>query len=142
MPVGIRLDTREAEVYIHYLRPRARRILREIASVVATEAKYLMIHYAPERTGELKRSIVLEELPDGFAVYPTVYYAAWQDQGVCPSPGRYIPAIGKRYTREFSAMHPRRAGMHPGYKGYHYIEKTARDMRRLLRSVLARVKFT
>lgn len=72
----------------------------------------------PWITGTLARSFNPATIGRLFARwYPRVRYAKAVQYGMPPSPGRYVPAIGKRLKNGSNI------GMWPGFKGRHYMEK-------------------
>ena len=71
----------------------------------------------PVKTGNLKNSRIREVHGNTGSVIVTADYARYVNDGTGPSPGRYVPAIGKRI----------RTGMHPGIKGQHYAEIAAQN---------------
>ena len=87
------------------------------ADIIAMTMKSL----APVRSGKLSASITVEQ--EGRIVYvgPTVDYARYVSGGTRPSPGRFVPAIGKRLINPNLPSF----GMHPGIAPNRYIEETA-----------------
>ncbi len=71
----------------------------------------------PWITGELARrwSTTFNKLL--LRTKPDVQYARAVQFGMPPSPGRYVPAIGKRLKNGSNI------GMWPGFRGRHYMEK-------------------
>ena len=59
------------------------------------------VNYEVKSLGELK---ILGRVGTGVGNAESVGYAVWLEYGTRPSPGRYVPAIGKRVNN----------GMHPG----------------------------
>jgi len=94
-----------------------RRALEEAGALVKRE----METQAPVRTGALRSSITVDVEGDRAIVGPNVAYAPYVEFGTRPSPGRYVPAIGKRLVNP-ALPH---FGMHPGIKATHFVEKTA-----------------
>ena len=80
---------------------------------------------APFRNGMLAASISIERQADCVLIGPTVPYAYYVTKGTQPSPGRYVPAIGKRL------VNPRlpHFGMHPGIRANPYIAETVQSTR-------------
>lgn len=67
----------------------------------------------PVRTGFLTNSRVRILSQFFGSIIFTAPYAGYVNDGTGPSPGRYVPKLGKRI----------RTGMHPGQKGQHFIER-------------------
>jgi len=113
--------------------------VRNAAAELAIEAFTHIRRITPVRTGAMRDSYVVEDLPEGFALYSTVPYFEFVNDGVlCPSLGRYIPAIGKRYTRAYAERHPRRAGFHPGQKPQRLLSNTLEHVSRAAGEILSR----
>jgi hypothetical protein len=99
----------------------------ELIKRIIKEAGYgvesIMKKKVPVKSGRLKSSIATEIQNAGFTVIiaPHTKYAQAINYGLPPSPGRYVPAIGKRLI-------PSGRGMWPGFKGRRYIEKTKAQM--------------
>jgi len=99
------------------VRTAIQRALEEAGYAVKREMEGL----SPVRTGALKGSITVI-LGEGNAwIGPTVPYAGFVEFGTRPSPGRYVPAIGKRLVNP-ALPH---FGMHPGIRATHFVERTA-----------------
>ena len=83
----------------------------------------IMKENAPRKTGDLGRSVEMTLTDDGFGaeVGPTMEYSPHVVLGTRPSPGRYVPQIGKRL------INPRR-GMHPGNPPNPFIDETALEV--------------
>ena len=98
---------------------------------------------APFREGNLAASITIERQGDMILIGPTVPYAYYVTKGTKPSPGRYVPAIGKRLVNP-SLPH---FGMHPGIKANPYIRETldstkaafAEDLQRKMSEKISRM---
>jgi len=113
--------------------------IRNAAAEVAIEALLQIRKITPAHTGAMRNSYVVEELPEGFALYSTVPYFEFVNDGVpCPSLGRYVPAIGKRYTRAYAEQYPRRAGFHPGQKPQRLLSNTLEHVSRVSSGILNR----
>ena len=87
-------------------------------------AKYTRVGIVPFRTGKLVQSFLpqnatAENLSGSWRPY--AIYAAAVYYGMPSSPGRYVPAIGKRLTN------PNRGGfgMWPGFKANPYLDRVA-----------------
>lgn len=89
---------------------------------VSKSAAILASHTTPDTTpwksGALARSFDPAEIGRLYARwFPRIEYARAVQYGLPPSPGRYVPAIGKRLKNGSNI------GMWPGFKGRHYMEK-------------------
>lgn len=77
-------------------------------------------HTVPFRRGDLIRSFKPADIKRLFARWwPRADYARAVQFGMPASPGRYVPAIGKRLKNGS----PSKIGMWPGFKGRRYMEK-------------------
>jgi hypothetical protein len=68
----------------------------------------------PVRTGRLQASETRQVFGKRAIIRTNTGYGKFVDEGIGPSPGRYVPAIGKRI----------RSGTHPGFPGRHFKDKT------------------
>ena len=68
------------------------------------------------RTGELAESVQVEMMADARRVVVNSPHGRYVNDGTGPSPGRYVPAIGKRL------INPPR-GMHPGIRATHFFDR-------------------
>ena len=92
-----------------------RACLEEAGAIVKQE----MEANAPVRTGALRSSIRVFVEGNSVSITPTVPYAIYVNEGTRPSPGRYVPAIGKRLVNPTLPSF----GMHPGVMGQHFVER-------------------
>ena len=69
----------------------------------------------PFKTGRLVGSFLADIQATMLRWFPTASYAPYVEFGVGPSPGRYVPAIGKRLVNGSNI------GMWPGFKGNDYM---------------------
>ena len=95
-----------------------------VLTSMAAHGFHFMKNIAPRKTGRLVESIQTQQSENRVRVGPTVYYAPYVEFGTKPSPGRYVPAIGKRLV-DASLPH---FGMHPGIEGQRFVEKTREEM--------------
>ena len=110
-----------------------------ILAEMATHGFHFMQSIAPYRTGRLRGSI-RTKIGDMYAeVVPTVDYAPYLEYGTRPSPGRYVPAMGKRLVNPALPGF----GMHPGISPRPFVEPTRAEMeafgRRVAEGILARL---
>ena len=71
--------------------------------------------YCPRgATGQLYNSLHIDTIPDARVVTSHLPYARYVEEGTNPSPGRYVPDIGKRLVKP-SVRNPT-IGWHPGQK--------------------------
>lgn len=80
----------------------------------------------PVRTGKLKRSEIRNVFGKRATVQSTSGYGGFVNDGIRPSPGRFVPAIGKRI----------RTGMHPGFRGRHFKERTIDEANPIIKEFL------
>lgn len=80
----------------------------------------------PVRTGNLKRSETRTVLDKRATVQTNTGYGGFVNDGIGPSPGRFVPAIGKRI----------RTGMHPGFHGRHFKERTIDEANPIIKDFL------
>jgi len=99
------------------------KIIRELTIFGLRRAMELALRRPKRPTGRAAGSLKmrLEHLKG--IIYPTVHYFKFIEKGVRPSPGRYVPALGKRV----------KTGIHPGFAGMHILRDTARAIREELR---------
>jgi hypothetical protein len=96
----------------------------------------------PFRTGTLIRSFKPPMISRLQAVWSpkNVNYAAAVEFGAPPSPGRYVPAIGRRLV---NPSHPS-FGMWPGFQGRHYMEQirsaSQDQINQVFRTALQKIK--
>ena len=115
------------------------RLIRLGKSLILAEMGAHGFHFmrgiAPRRTGRLVESIQTEGSESRMVVGPTVHYAPFVEYGTRASPGRYVPAIGKRLV---DASLPY-FGWHPGIEGQHFVDKTREEMIAYGRRVAERI---
>lgn len=118
------------------------RLRRSVLQEVAQTAVRIMKEEAPVRTGRLRASIRAEIEDTEARIGPTVDYAKYVICWTRPSPGRYVPAIGKRLVnpRFFHAKSGkvlmRDIGMHPGTPANPFVEKTCEKLKQVLPRLL------
>lgn len=126
MPVlNLRIDSREVETYLRRVGAYAKqRWPNRTMHAVANRAVTLLQENSPEgETGKLKNSWVVEhETPARKKVTSTCDYASYVNDGIPPSKGRYVPVLEARLVNP-SKRNPD-IGMHPGFKGRHFVEKS------------------
>jgi len=89
---------------------------------VATLAKEYMREEAPCRTGRLRDSItIFTPSETERVVRPTAEHAVYVHFGTKPSPGRYVPAIGRRLVRGRAGKG--KIGTHPGIKPNPFVRR-------------------
>lgn len=97
------------------IEPIMQEAINKSAVVLATNTDQTTV---PFKTGDLIRSFKPVQIGKLFARwYPRVDYARAVQFGMPPSPGRFVPAIGKRLKNGSNI------GTWPGFKGRHYMEK-------------------
>ena len=74
-------------------------------------------------SGNLRSSIRHRLVGGGVEVGPSVRYAPYVEFGTGPSPGRYVPAIGRRLVNPPRGVHPGNIGKF-GPRGLRFVEKT------------------
>ena len=102
---------------------KAKEALQRALEETGAAIKRTMQGNAPVRTGALRSSIVARVEGLRVSVGPTVPYAPFLEHGTRPSPGRYVPAIGKKLVNP-QLPH---FGMHPGIRATHFVDRTASD---------------
>lgn len=80
----------------------------------------------PVRTGALKRSETRQVFGRSATVRSNTGYGGFVNDGIGPSPGRFVPAIGKRI----------RTGTHPGFRGRHFKERTIDEANPIIKEFL------
>lgn len=81
-----------------------------------------------EATGSLKDKVIIEETKDKRRVIVDSPYAVFVNDGTGPSPGRYVPAIGRRLVSgrrrtPKSGVVSFDIGMHPGRPATHFFDR-------------------
>jgi len=118
------VDLSEAMAKMQWTMNQIRLGINLILVEMATHGFHFMQSIAPYRTGRLKSSIQVKVGDMEATVGPTVDYAPYLEYGTRASPGRYVPAIGKRLV---NPAHPS-FGMHPGIKPQPFVEPTRVEM--------------
>jgi hypothetical protein len=90
-------------------------IAKAIAVAAANMAAVTESSQVPFRTGALSQTFAADIQGTFARWFPTRSYAPYVEFGVGPSPGRYVPAIGKRL------VNGNNIGMWPGFKGNDYM---------------------
>lgn len=80
----------------------------------------------PVRTGRLQASETRQVFGRKAIVRTNTGYGGYVNDGIGPSPGRYVPAIAKRI----------RSGTHPGFPGRHFKEKTLQEAHPRIKDML------
>jgi hypothetical protein len=90
---------------------------------LGTDAKAHMVELIQEfsRSGLLEASIKLDELPEGFALYPNVYYAQIVNDGAGPHTINGNPFL--MFVKNGQLVFTKHVN-HPGFKGKQYIDNT------------------
>lgn len=91
-------------------------IIQRALDKIIPEAYAINQIVTPRRTGRLQDSFYDERSERSVRFYFDAPYARYVDQGTRPSPGRYVPALGKRL------VNARRMGMHPGVRPRHFVQ--------------------
>jgi len=107
--------------------------------ILDTSAEMLRDAIVDEAPGSIKDTVVIEATGDTRRVVVESPHAVFVNDGTRPSPGRYVPAIGKRLvatTRVMfgvkrlpsgvRVMQTRNIGMHPGTKATHFFDRGVR----------------
>lgn len=101
---------------------KAPEVIRPILSQALEKSKVVLDNHridpsnVPMKSGELARRWSTSYGELSLTTKPDVLYARAVQFGMPPSPGRYVPAIGKRLI-------PSGRGMWPGFAGRHFMEK-------------------
>ena len=86
-------------------------ILDESAEMMSDEIR-------DQAKGSIKDSVRIEPAKDKRSVIVDSPHAVFVNDGTGPSPGRYVPAIGKRLINP-----ARDIGMHPGIRATHFFDR-------------------
>lgn len=86
-----------------------------------------------EATGSLKDKVVIEETKNRRRVIVDSPHAVFVNDGTGPSPGRYVPAIGRRLVKgrrrtPKSGVVSFDIGMHPGRPATHFFDNAVRNV--------------
>lgn len=121
---------------------KAPEVIEPIMQQAISKGAALLAYYTtpatvPWKTGTLARSFNPASIGRLYARwFPRVDYARALQYGMPASPGRFVPAIGKRLT---NPNHPS-FGMWPGFKGRQYMQKiraaAQNDINELFRNAL------
>jgi len=133
----IEVDTNLDEVIIQLREDigRVQRLSRQYVPTFAQRAVELAQEEAPKRrTGTLASSIRTLGNSYEMVVKPTVHYATYVITGTSPSPGRYVPAIGKRLVSG-----KRKIGIHPGMKPNPFMNRALERLLQESQSILERL---
>lgn len=108
-----------------------RSIMPSVMSSTYVDAFDLNARIVPRKDGTLQESFKGQIENNSRRLHFTwnAPHAEYVDKGVPPSPGRYVPAIGRRLVNP-SRRNPS-MGTHPGFKGRRYVEKMANELRKV-----------
>ena len=112
----------------------------KILDNAAWEIEMSIKQYAPAGIGE---TVVTEKGPDRRTIIVTHPAAVFVNDGTRPSPGRYVPAIGKRLvsgrrrTKKSGVVQNVNIGMHPGIRATHFFERAFIDAERHIDAMYA-----
>jgi len=129
--VTVRIEKEGHDALMQQLIMGIPKVLFRIVLKLAVIGQRTMVEKAPHKTGNLHRSIFYVMAPDGQSatVGPHVKYAKYLEEGTGPSPGAYIPAIGKRLVNP-----PR--GVHPGIKARPFVGPTSKELNAMAPEVI------
>ena len=137
--VGAKVNLSEVLAKIQWTIKQIRAGKNLILVEMVTHGFHFMRGIASSRTGRLISSIQTKVSENEATVGPTVHYAPYLEHGTRPSPGRYVPAIGKRLINPALPSF----GMHPGIKPQPFVEPTRVEMeafgRRVAEGIMARM---
>jgi len=88
--------------------------------ILDTSSEMMADAISDEAVGSIKDSVIVEEMGDKRRVVVDSPHARFVNDGTGPSPGRYVPAIGRRLVRGENI------GMHPGIRASHFFDKAVR----------------
>ena len=104
-----------------------RKNINTVMSKIEREAIQELRSNVPKGTGKLQRSIKSLsrttatgnfDLRSAFIIGSPLSYTKYLDAGTKPSPGRYVPVLGRRIT----------TGMHPGTRALNFMQSTKNHM--------------
>lgn len=122
------------------IKPVMQEAINKSAAILASNTDRSTV---PFKIGDLIRSFKPVDLKTPLTArwFPRVKYARAVQFGMPPSPGRFVPAIGKRLKNGS----PDKIGMWPGFKGAHYMEKiksaSTADIKLVFKEALAKSVF-
>lgn len=144
MPAGISVDRIIGLKELQADLTRISRIARihwpnKMLDNAAWEIEMSIKQHAPGRIGE---TVVTEKGPDRRTIIVTHPAAVFVNDGTRASPGRYVPAIGKRLVSgrrrtKISGVVSYDIGMHPGIRATHFFERALIDADRHIDSMYA-----
>lgn len=127
LAVSYNMDSVQLQLKLEKLKVDFNAFKVAVLNEVALLGKQTMMEEAPQgktkaeggkgAPGGLRNSIEEDIDDDSVKIYPTKEYAVFVELGTSPSPGRYVPAIGKRLVNPAS-------GMHPGIPANPFVERT------------------
>jgi len=124
--IAVERASRIARIYV------PNKILDEIANTIMDR----MLYNCPIGDGELKDSAYIESGPDRREIGFSAPHAIHVEEGTQGSPGRYVPAIGKRLVN-VTKWNPS-IGRHPGTPATHFFEKSIEETRDEVNNILDR----
>lgn len=94
--VSVRVDIRGFKGWIDQEPERTRIFEQKYRIEGGALVAYEMALHTPRRTGRLVGSIVREDTPEGFKVYPKAEYARWVEEGTGIFGPRFLPIFPRR----------------------------------------------
>ena len=130
MLVNLRIRSRAAEITVKRLGAYARtRWPRAAIHSLARRGLQIVTENSPMgKTKQLKNSWRIEHQTAARKVITSdCEYASYVEEGIGPSPGRYVPVIERRLVKP-SKRNPN-IGTHPGFPGRWFVRKSAQQLK-------------
>jgi len=122
--------------FIYRLSKKAREAWPEfLLDKMANELRSRIYYYMPERTGRLRKSIIIDRGPGWRSVEVTAPYTLYVEDGVRPHIIK--PRVKKALAfRKDDEIVVRKKVMHPGFSGRKFFKKAFDEMRIRIREIL------
>jgi len=126
--VGVKINPRDFDTKLFGVKRKALSHKRAFIIELANFSKDTMRNVVPMALGNLRNSIDIfkretaggeTDIRSKVIVGSDLYYASFVDKGTKPSPGRFVPVLGRRLVTKRPGF-----GMHPGIKPANFIDKT------------------
>jgi len=126
MRVAVEIDTSRWDVKDEVLRRAVNAFPQQAIEGASMIVYDIFQKNTPVRTGKMKRSETRTVFGRKAIVQTNTGYGGFVNDGIGPSSGRYVAAIGKRI----------RTGTHPGFHGRHFKERTVDEANPIIKEFL------
>jgi len=128
IPIAVQIDLSKFERDKREIEVVFTRKKDEVGREIAKEVLERIRKYVPVRTGKLRDSFKIEELPDQkWRIYSDLEYALYIEKGIS---SHFIEAKRAKYLRfeKEGEVHFAKRVWHPGFLGRRYVERAVDDM--------------